>query len=270
MQYLLKTSKDEIVWLDALLSIGEGYSGSLTAHPIESGGMITDHFIQAPQSITFSAIISNYDFLINRTSTGNITGSSVRDVKEVEVTTIDSNSPGKLAKLIPEGISNLLSPVSPEIKMATGDVRQDEHTIKTFLKDVFDSREMLSLIAVNDSNGMSIDSEFSGMIITNIDFNETPDEDALIFNVTMEKPRFVSSRTAVVPLSVSRGLENIARQGKNKTEVGKGINYVEKGASESASKSIRENSVLKGLKDGVSDGLTEITDVGSTLIDRYF
>ena len=258
MQYILKTSKDELIWLDALLSLGEQYTGSLTQHPIESGGSITDHFIDAPESLTFTAVISNYDFLIGR-GISTEEGVFVTSTKEVPPITVDQSTPSPFKSFVPEGFSNLIAPSIPKIIMGTGDVRVDEQFVKSFLKLLFKTREEVSLLGFEEGNNFILVEEFSGRIITSLSFDNTPSEDALIFSLVLEKPAFVSSLTAAVPLTASRGLE---AQLKNKTGAGAGATTTVDSKTivqDAGFFTNPENSVLKGTKDWLSNKLTSLS-----------
>ncbi len=260
MQYVLKTKQDELLWLDAVIGIGEQYVGSLTNHPIESGATITDHFILSNDTLSLTAVVSNYDFLIGRNTVGDLTGVIVTSSQEATPVVVNYNSPGVLSKVVPEAISNLVSPSLPEAVFATRGEVSNEETIKAFLKILQKRAEIVSILGFDETKGFVLVEDYTDFVITNLSFSRSPDDiDALVFSCSFEKPKFVSTQRAAVPTTVTKGLEN---QMKNKGNAGSGDtqSLSTDGAIQDAGFFNKPNSTLKRAKDSLSDAMTATRD----------
>lgn len=257
IQYVLKTAQDELLWFDAVTGLGEEYSGSLTAHPVESGGTVTDHFTVSNDSLSITAIISNYDFLLDRTIRGDLEGISATTTLEAPVVKVSSNKPGFLDKIMPEAIANIISSKIPEVELSErGDILNEE-LVKSFIKILFKKAEVVSILGFDTYNGMVLVEDYTGFVITNLSFSrEANDLDALAINMNLEKPRFVSTQRAFMPTTATKGLE---KQVKTKTVAG--------GAeSQEITTAGAVKEVLSG--DGVRSGLATLSDTFSDFVNR--
>ena len=66
MSFALSWNPDELqaenfLLFDSVTSWNRSYSGTVSEHPIDSGGSVADHFISANPTFTLSAVISGVD-----------------------------------------------------------------------------------------------------------------------------------------------------------------------------------------------------------------
>ena len=62
MTIAIKRDNGTVIWLDAVLSFRETYSGSVTKHPIESGANISDHIIEDNASFSIEGVVSGVEW----------------------------------------------------------------------------------------------------------------------------------------------------------------------------------------------------------------
>lgn len=265
MTVVLKTDDNVLVWFDAVTSFSEDRGGSVTAHPVQSGMLVSDHFVKTNPRYSLSAIISNYDFNFGRGVASEAVG--LEPFNNQEVTTpvkISADKPNPLLRLIPESIGAFINTAnlpSPELDATSRKNVAEE--VRQLLTLLFNEGRFISLLEVNGST--VINRTAQTLLITSLSFPESPDTgDALEVNMTFEEVRVVSLRAAAVPEVASRALEK-ALQGSD----GKGGNA---GAGASATtqqdvgpESVRaRQSILKDITDPLrqktSDYFTNVSD----------
>lgn len=129
MSFAIGWEADEIqaggfLLFDAVTSWNRSFSGTVTEHPIDGGGNISDHYSSANPTFTLSAVISSTDISTTSSlladSEGNVPYNTVPAPSEVLVGSSDQSL---LMKFIPNVIGQFLPDTLPEVIM--DDIRGD-------------------------------------------------------------------------------------------------------------------------------------------------
>lgn len=265
MTVVLKTDDNVLIWFDAVTSFSEDRGGSVTAHPVQSGMTVSDHFVKTNPRYSLSAIISNYDFNFGRTVSAEAVGLEVFNNQEVTTPVkIASDKPNPLLRLIPESVGafiNVTALPNPELDPTSRKNAAEE--VRQLLTSLFTGGRFVSLLQVNGST--VINRTAQTLLITSLSFPESPDTgDALEVSMTFEEVRVVSLRAAAVPAVASRALEKSLQSSD-----GKGGN-AGAGASTTTSENVgpesvrARQSILKDITDPLrqktSDYFTNVSD----------
>lgn len=225
MSIVLKTEEGNLIWLDAVSSFSEDRSGSVTAHPVQSGGVVADHFIKSNVRLSLTAVVSNFDFNFDDSSNRTLytaeylEGSLLNDNPVAEPAKIAFDRPNPLLGLIPESIGAFIPSGATPTVSVTEEPRQDvKEQVRNELIRIFEEAAPVSLLHLE--GGLLMGREGSNLIMTNLSFSESPDTgDAVEFNASFEKVRFVTMRKAAAPKvadeQVGRQLAENVGQGGN-------------------------------------------------------
>ena len=264
MATVIKTKGNTLIWIDATVSKEEEYSGSVTSHPIQDGSQITDHVILNNPRLTLSGVVSDYDFQIGRTQLSSDMGGVPVTLSEVDVPVfVTYSTPSPLSKIIPEALSNLVAPPTPEVVVKEFERPFSGLSSKDALIAARDARDFLT-IATFGTDGILYEI-FRDYIITGLSFKESADTgEALEVSLSFEKIVKVVISTAVVPEAVSLGLEaKIAGRTSKGDAAGATTTTDGAGKADAKEDPTQVTSILSdmtgGLRQTISDGFTRLS-----------
>lgn len=195
----LRTSEGVVLMFTAVTSFTQSRVAEVTRHPVESGSSISDHLIQNPTSIGISGIFVGSDFYAEKVDDylfmdGLSTGVPLSYIGAAPVlntsVSISSQKPNRLQSLVPEGLSNLLTPPTPSVEMTEGLRPTSLEGIKALLEDWLKTGKDLSVLIFE--NDLLKDIQTS-CVIKNLSISEDPEVgDALVVDLSLEEVRFVS------------------------------------------------------------------------------
>jgi hypothetical protein len=218
-----------LIYLDAVTSYSQNYSGKVTQHPVDSGFTITDAFIQNNPVFTMSAVISGVDistgsYLI-QDNDGNFPYNVTTAPTAVSVNSTDSSV---LSRFIPDSIGQFLPDSSPDVVVdpARSDLIEQ---IRDMLKD------LISGVKFNDTTGQFDPNiqvvqlyEFTGrllkriqnnLVVTSVQFKEDANTGyGLYCDITFEQVSFVYLKKTDLPRNLGAG---VSGKGSGKKELGK-------------------------------------------------
>jgi hypothetical protein len=218
-----------LIYMDAVVSYSQNFSGQVTKHPVDGGANITDHFIQNNPVFTMSAVISGVDistgsYLI-QDNDGNFPYNVTTAPTAVSVNSTDSSV---LSRFIPDSIGQFLPDSSPDVVVdpARSDLIEQ---IRDMLKD------LISGVKFNDTTGQFDPNiqvvqlyEFTGrllkriqnnLVVTSIQFKEDASTGyGLYCDITFEQVSFVYLKKTDLPRNLGAG---VSGKGSGKKELGK-------------------------------------------------
>ncbi len=116
-----------LLYMDAVVNWNRSFTGSVTKHPVDSGGNITDHYINNNPIFTMSAVMSGSDLSMIPSILMNEIGDSPSNARtppsEVQVTSTDAST---LMKYLPNVIGQFLPDKMPDVVMDGVSNPQDE------------------------------------------------------------------------------------------------------------------------------------------------
>jgi hypothetical protein len=278
MTFALAWEADEVqsggfLYFDAITSWNRSFTGSVSKHPVDQGGSITDHYINNNPTFTMSAVISGTDLSIStialQSENGDIPYNARPAPTEVLVSSDDQSL---LMKFIPNVIGQFLPDTIPEVVLDDfrGDTTEEIQDIliglqsgegynqltgqfETLIRPVnlYETDGFLTLIKKLPADSTKV------LVITSIAFREDTESGfALYADITFELCRFANLKKVQLPANlVQPSLKNKAT---GKTSLGKGdsteTNVDQPGQSPDKE---RKSTAVKAFESGQSllDGL---------------
>lgn len=123
MSFALSWNPDELqaggfLLFNAVTSWNRAYSGTVTEHPIDSGGSVADHFISANPTFTMSAVISDSDISTTSFLLSDEEGNEpFNTTAPPSAVTVESTDSSLLMRYIPSTISQFLPDTTPSVVM---------------------------------------------------------------------------------------------------------------------------------------------------------
>lgn len=210
------------IYFDAVTSFSRSYTGSVTKHPIDGGGLITDHFTKENPIIQISAIISAVDISAKQPTLVDYDGNTPTNARPVKEPVKISGSDNKFYKLIPSSVGQFFKPKNPDIIIASQNTDTIEQ-IKDLLISLFEDRvELVKLFEYDNGNlrKRPIDNLVMTSFIIKEDVNTG---EALECDITLEQVSFSVSKKTQVPQSVSSALvsADLAKAAESENPKGK-------------------------------------------------
>lgn len=193
------------IYFDAVTVFTRSYTGSVTKHPIDGGGLITDHFTKENPVITLSAVISAVDISAKQIGVEDYEGNTPTNTRFVQEPVKISGTDNKFYKLIPATVGQFFKPKNPDIVLAPQTVDTIEQ-IKDLLISLFEDRVELVKLFEYD-NGNLRKKPIDNLVLTSFSIKEDANTgNALECDITLEQVSFATSKKTQVPQSVSSAL----------------------------------------------------------------
>lgn len=254
----------DLIYFDAITTYSERYSGALSTHPLESGGVVTDHTTTNNTTIQLSGIISDADFNLTRpyitsdvsTNWGINNKTFVNNKPLIAGPTIQT--PSNLTRLLPESVSQFMATTIPQVTptrqerpKVAAKIRKELIEMAGGIGAVSSRTEDINLGSVNANGKMrgkpeifslvnfedgTITGVIKNCVFTSLDFTETAETgDALYPVMSIECARFATTKTTTVPRTANKG----RKSGKTTTRDTKTGDDASKEATNDASKDAR-------------------------------
>ena len=225
------------IYFDAVTSLRESLTGTVSQFPIDGGGTISDHFTANNPQWTFSAVISGVDISYKARSVlddnpDNSLSSGRENAPDIVQIKSKNNA---IIKFVPDIVGQFFKPSKPEIVMSAQSTETVEE-VKRVLRDGFKYPSPVTLFEYELGNLRK--KAVTNLIMTSIDFNEDADSgDALFCDITLEQITITSTKTAPIPEGISKALvsADIADAAAATSN---------KGTQDSTEKPIREQSLM--------------------------
>jgi hypothetical protein len=210
------------IYFDAVTSFSRSYTGSVSKHPIDGGGLITDHFTRENPILQISAVISAVDISARQIQIVDYDGNTPTNSRTVKEAVKISGSDNKFYKLLPSSAGQFFKPKNPDIILASQNVDTIDQ-IKDLLISLFTDRvELIKLFEYD--NGNLRKRPIENLVMTSFVIKEDSDTgECLECDITLEQVSFAISKKTQVPQSVSSALvaENLNNKASNEDPKGK-------------------------------------------------
>lgn len=205
MSYAILRANGDLIWFDAITNFSERYTGTLTAHPLEKGGVVNDHTTINNIEINISGIISDADFNLTRpvitdddAVNWKINNKQFVNNSPVETTVEIEYKPG-INQFLPESISQFVTPPQPVVIVPDNDRPKFAARIKDELTSVQRDAENFSLVDFQNGRIWRV---IDNCVMVNLDFTETPESGDAIYPVMqIHVARYADTRAVKVPVS---------------------------------------------------------------------
>jgi len=209
------------IYLDAVSLYTQDHSGKTTSHPIDVGGVITDHFVKANAKYKIGAVISGIDIstgtYLVKDNEGNSPYNARQAPPEVSVNSTDNSV---LRKFIPSSIGQFLSDSTPDVVSNLEDTDLTEQIREALIsltsgvildKNTGRYNPNIQLIDLYEYDGYNITRVVNRLVMTNVTFRETPDTGyALYCDFSFEQVTFATLKKAEIPQDVQSSLKKKA------------------------------------------------------------
>lgn len=262
MTVAIKRHNGDLIWFDAILGWGQQYSATVTKHPIEGGGQVTDHTTLDNPKLTIQGVVSDADFNLSRP----IISTFDADAYNITQKQFVNNSPvitspeityasSKYAKYLPEEAQKYLPQTSPTVFVPDSPKPMYSAYIEGLLTTMWEGKEEFELVEFVDDNIRRV---FIQCIFTGVSFAEDPDSGAALYaDLSIEQVRYATSVNVKIPQRVSKDMKPKTAEQRNKGKQAVKGNVVEttegdKGKGPSSSKEAAGR--LKGNNYGKETG----------------
>lgn len=194
------TNTSGFIYLDAVTNYTREYTGTVTSHPIGSGGNISDHFIRNNPIYNITGVISGADISIGKEQ---IRGESNNLPLNVNASDIPSvrikGNNSDLLSLLPDSISAFFVDAGSSVMTASSNTRRDVlNTIRLLLEGLFE-KDGLSLITLYEYKNNKLDKFIDPLVMKSLTFSEDPESGlALYITMSLEHVTFTELKRTVI------------------------------------------------------------------------
>jgi len=218
-----------MVYFDAVTSYTQNNRGTVTRHPIDGGGLVSDHFTKDNPVFGVTGIISTSDISstpsLIRAEDGIQTPQNANSYPApVQIST----ATGSLSKLLPAAITQFLTSQSPDVIVDPGVVRTDyrrlvRESLQTIMSGViynsktqrFDSH--IRVVKLYEYENLILQRIIPQLVLTQFNIREDADSgDALYLDMTFEQVTFVQIKKDKLSKSTVDSLNKKAADKSNK------------------------------------------------------
>lgn len=230
MTIAIKRDNGDLLWFDAVLTLGRQFSGTVSKHPLETGAVVTDHTTIDNEVINMSGVLSDADFNLRRplidaqqaTELGltnkqfvNNTPVTYDDVSGGSVyqnVTITDN--GGVVQFLPESIGQFFGTQAPTVEVTDRSLAKPAIAVQADLITMFNDREQFTLL---DFVGETISNAYTNCVMTSLSFSEDADSGDAVYPVmTIERVRYATSTSVRIKTRVSDAVSKKAATQQNK------------------------------------------------------
>jgi len=285
--YVLRRENGDVIYFDAVTSIEESYTSTVTKHPVATGGYISDHTIKDNKKFTLSAVLSDADFNLDRPS---LTGNDPRLVESqlsysnyelnpetglydilkppktqqkqyqnntptnTTVTIKDNTTGSTLKKFLPEVVSQFTKDTIPTVEVTAQNKVKTALAVRDELISMWENKENFTLM---EYDGNVVSRYWDNMVFTRLSFAQDADSGLGLFpQMAFEKVHYTDIEKVRVTVRVNKGVNNKGRKSgevtKKPTEEGddsqnQPTNLSKKSALKRLQENAQENSEAQGV-----------------------
>lgn len=210
-----------MLYFNAVTSYTQDYSGKVSQHPIDAGGVVTDHYIKSNPRFKIGAVITGIDISTGNYLIEDLDGNIPYNVDPpVNPVSVNSTDQSVLQKFIPDSIGQFLSDDAPEVVMDGARTDLLEHIRRILIKltsgEIFDATTgqyvpNIQVLNLFEYDGYKITRIVSRLVMTNVTFRETPDTGyALYCDFSFEQVTFANLKQTTIPQDVQSTLKKKA------------------------------------------------------------
>jgi len=210
------------IYFDAVTSFSRSYTGSVSKHPIDGGGLITDHFTRENPILQISAVISAVDISSRQVQIVDYDGNTPTNSRTVKEAVKISGSDNKFYKLLPASAGQFFKPKNPDIILASQNVDIIDQ-IKDLLISLFEDKVELVKLFEYD-NGNLRKRPIENLVMTSFVIKEDSDTgECLECDITLEQVSFAINKKTQIPQSVSSALvsADLSKAAESENQKGK-------------------------------------------------
>ena len=218
-----------LIYCDAVTSYTQNYSGQVSKHPIDSGGLVTDHYIKSNPTFTVGAVITGVDISTGTYLIQDLDGNSPYNSNEAPTpVSVNSTDQSVLKKFLPDSIGQFLSDDQPEVVVDTRRTDLIEQ-IRQALIDLtsgviyndktgqFDPS--IQLLRLFEYDNISLRKVINNLVMTKITFKEDANTGyALYCDITFEQVTFAFLKKTTIPKDVQ---DSLKKKSSSKASKGK-------------------------------------------------
>ena len=172
MIYVIKTALNDVIVLDSIMSFSESYQGGVTSHPVEDGTKISDHSVTEKVKIKISGVVSDYNFFNPLKDYNN--DPYQKDIYgNAEYLNRYGSDGVNIGLSVPDSMTTFAGEADTIYSVMTA-----QAVIKSKLIEVQRNRTFVDIIGYSSTGEVS---RFSPCILTDISFQETPDNGYAIY-----------------------------------------------------------------------------------------
>jgi hypothetical protein len=227
MSIAIQRKNGDLIWFDAVVSYSRQYTSSVTKHPVESGGTITDNVSQDNPVFTISGVISNADFNTTRpfinsadASTYKLSDRRIYNSQPIPLgaqPVIGSNvSP--MMKYLPQSLNQFAGVRPPSVEVPDSQRPDWVYEVEEILTEMERSHELVTIL--DFSHIGFINKNIDDCYISSLSFSETTDTgDSFDVNMTIEKVQFVTLKEETLSDDVDKSINGKTASKQNKGNV---------------------------------------------------
>lgn len=218
MTVAIKRSNGDLIWLDAVLQFSQQYQGSVTTHPIETGGYVTDHIVNENVKLRIDGVLSDVDFNLNRP----VITASMQELFDIKTKQFVNNVPvddksvqintgtiNRFAKLLPESVTQFMDEQAPEVIVSPNARPIQALYVIEYLKQMWRDKELFEVLELTVDNSLNI--TYKDCVITSLSFTEDPDGGAAVYpQLEIEQVVFAESKNVKIPKQVADAVKKKA------------------------------------------------------------
>ena len=209
------------VYLDAVTLYTQDHSGKTTAHPIDYGSNISDHYYKNNPKYKVGAVISGLDISTGSYLVQNAKGDLAYNTNfPPSAVSVNSTDSSVLRKFLPASLGQFLSDSTPDVVVdaARTDLTEQIRDALISLTSgvVLDQttgryNPNIQLIDLYEYDGYKLTRVINRLVMTNVTFRETPDTGyALYCDFSFEQVTFASLKKTQIPQDVQSSLKKKA------------------------------------------------------------
>lgn len=232
----VNTEEDSgFIYFDAVTSFVENHRGQVTKHPVDGGGLISDHFIKENTTYTLSAVLSAVDVSNGLTLIIDEEGNVPYNLESILQSPVIKDESGKgIRKFIPNSIGQFLP--EKEVEVTVQDRRTDPLPyVRQLLTNLISGKRYneqtqqldshVQTVALYEYVGPVIAKITTNLVLTSINIREDVSTGVGIYcDLTLERVDFVPLRKVAIPQEVISALQSAASskssKGKQDSTVG--------------------------------------------------
>lgn len=230
-----------MLFLNAVTSYSQDYSGKVSQHPIDLGGSVTDHYVKNNPRFKISAVITGIDISTGNYLIEDLDGNIPYNVDPpVNPVSVNSTDQSLLQKFIPDSIGQFLSDDAPEVVVDGARTDLLEHIRRILIKltsgEIFDNTTgqyvpNIQVLNLFEYDGYKITRIIGRLVMTNVTFRETPETGyGLYCDFSFEQVTFVTLKQTTIPQDVQSSLK---KKASSKSAKGKQDSTVQDASSNS-------------------------------------
>ena len=206
------------IFLDAVTAYTQNHNGKVSSHPIDGGGLVSDHFLKENSKFNITAVITAVDistdnFLIQDPE-GNFPVNTRVAPSSVSIESTDNSV---LSRLIPSSIGQFFSDTKPTI-VVDGKREDQLEQIRGLLVNlmsgvIFNDKTNqfdpnIQLVTLYEFDGVILRKPVYNLVMTNMLFREDQNTGyGLYCNFTFEQVTFALLKKTTIPKDVANPIK---------------------------------------------------------------